>query len=281
MEIGAIIGGVVGGVITVAGYFFITRWLNLKADEREKQREEKDKLKVHFKDLKDEGQSKVSTMISSQYEWQRKINVFDSSPSPTGIELSDLSNSFAVHFPEEAKDYSEYKQKIIEHNKKYEQFRLAIKEYFASKGIPTASASAHSTTSVYDITFIALFSWQEDLVKNDPHPQPDFTHIDTKQDATGHYLYASGLGASPVAYAKTDSDKDKLERALLEVAQNKKYRGETAKMLDSHKSLSQELQSYRSHLDKKLEDIEKYWPGLKGQEFRKVKACPRYKEIFH
>lgn len=265
--------GLVVAAITAIGVFYGPRLVAKRQERREK-------LKVHFKELKQEAQSKVTTMISTLYERRRKINVYDSSAPPSGTELPDLSNSFAVHFPEETKDYIEYKQKMIEHNEKYEQFRLTIKEHFASKGIPTASTSTTSTTCVYEITFIALFRWWEDLVLNHPHPQPDFTQIDTKQDATGYYLYALGLGASPVAHAKTDPDKDKLEDALLKVAQNKKYKGETAELLNSYESSSQELKTYRSHLDKKLKDIEEYWPGPKGHEFRKVRDCSKCKEIF-
>jgi hypothetical protein len=264
------------GILTAIGVF-IGPIIAIRLQEM--RREQNERLKVHFEDLKREGQSKISMMQSTLYEWQRKINVNDSSAPPSGTELRELSSSFAAHFPEEAKDYSKYKQKMIKHNKKYEQLRLTIEDDFASKGIPKASTSTNPVTCVYDITFVALFRWWEDLIKNVPHPQPDFIQIEPKQSNQGYYLYASGLGASPVAYAENDADKDKLERALLEIAQNKGYKGETAKLLNSYKSLSQELQTYWSRLNEKLEGIEKYWPGPKRHEFRKIKDCSKCKEI--
>lgn len=267
------------GLLTAIGVF-IGPIIAIRLQEM--RREKNEKLKVHFEELKQEAQSKVSIMISTLTEWQRRINVYDSSAPPRGNELDELSINFAAHFPEEAEDYNKYKQKMIKHNKEYEQFRLTIEDAFASKGIPKSSTSTNPVTCVYDITFVALFRWWEDLIKNVPHPQPDFIQIEPKQSGQGYYLYASGLGSSPVAYAENDPDKDKLERALLEIAQNKGYKGETAKLLNSYKSLSQELNTYRSHLDEKIKDTERYWPGpKKGYKFEECrKTCPRCKRNF-
>jgi len=266
--------GLVISAITAFGVFYGPR---LVAKRQEKSGE----LRAHFEELRADVLPETRAMISHMTEWQRKINTYDSFVYTSAIEIPDPSDSFRAHFPEEAKDYSQYKEKISKHIERYEQFRGTIKDDFKSKGIPMVGDLTNEPVCVYDTTFVALFRWWKELVKHVSHPQPNFTQIEAEQADGGYYLYASGLGAFPVAYAKTDPDKDKLGDALVEVAQNKKYKDKTAELLNSFESLRQELSNYRKHLDEKLKDIEGYWPGTKSYKFKKeTKRCTRCKEIF-
>ena len=58
MEYGAIIGGVLGGIITIIGYFLVAKWQIRKTEEI-------NKLIVHFKDIKGFLDAKLLPMARS------------------------------------------------------------------------------------------------------------------------------------------------------------------------------------------------------------------------
>lgn len=273
MEYGAIIGGVSGGIITVIGYIFVTRWLNKKTAERESRREEKEKLRVHFRDLKNEAQESFiekTLAITSSYG---KIEV---------TELPQPPNSFAAHFPKETTELVKYRSEIDAHNRKYEDFCLRIRNAFESENIPVGQDNPNSLSPyIYDAILQPLFHWWRERSQGKAMPHPNFKKIDTRQDAGPHNLYVSGWGSQAVAYGESENTKERCKRAILEVAENKEFQQEATKLMSSANGLVKKARTLARELGQRFADIDDFWPGTRGYEFKKtVEKCKRCKEIF-
>lgn len=267
MEIGAIIGGVIGGAITVAGYFLVTRWLNQKADEREKRREEDGKLRRHFEELKSKVGNPMMEVASHLTEGYGKLEIFNTfadivsrSPFPSSFnfEEGDQFVSFRLHFPALATKWQELKRRIKEHNDERNRFQQEIETDLAP--LPCTLITA----------FEQLYNrWKELADKR--RPWPDFKQIEGKPYQGGYGLYAEGWGASAAAQVSTEEDIEKCGRALYEVSENKEYRDEAAKIHKAASDLIGALQKFANELGETMDDIIKYWPN---ERFKKLKSCP-------
>ena len=145
IEYGAIIGGISGGIITVLGYIFVTRWLNKKTEYREIKKEEKDKLNNHFSEIEaiiispllqfiDGLQLRNGYLEASSIMNLRELEDISNYPFPPklGLEARDEYASFKAHFPIMEEQLRELNSKTLSHNETAKNFSNNIRDHIES-----------------------------------------------------------------------------------------------------------------------------------------------------
>lgn len=239
----------------------------LIARRRRLKREERNKLKVHFEDLKSKVGDPMMDMASHIAERYGKLGTFNTfgdivseSPFPSAFDFEegDQFDSFKMHFPRLATKWEKLNRKINKHNGKHSRFRQKIETDLAP--LPCTLITA----------FEQFYNrWKELADKR--RPWPDFKQIEGKPYQGGYGLYAEGWGASAAAQVSTEEDIKKCGRALYEVSENKEYRDEAAKIHKAASDLIGALQKFANELGETMDDIIKYWPN---ERFKKLKGCP-------
>lgn len=251
----------------------------------DKIKEEDRKLKAHFEQLKKEGEDLLS-LVRSLVEKDMRIVAVDTSAAELGvgyieIRALQISDSFKAHFPGEWEEWTKWVEKAEKHNHDYEGFRQKIEKDFESKGIPVKShLQSQANTCIFTNVFNPLFVWWGELAEG-KRPWVDFQKIDSKPVEGGYLLYASGWGASAVAFAKSEDEREKCESALAEVAKDEENQGEAAKLDNSANELVEQAKVFADKFAGKLDDIHEFWPGKRTSKFRRLKkTCPDCKELF-
>lgn len=191
--------------------------------------------------------------------------------------------SFVAHFPVETAELDEYRPKIEEHNRRLVDFRSRIKRDFESRDIPVVNINHPPSDPpyIYDTIFRPLFDWWKDRNQRKANPRPNFEQIETKSDFGPNHLLVAGWGSEAIAYAETDSDKQRCKDALSEVAENKEYEREAAGLVSSANELVKQARTLGRELSDKLGNVAKFWPGTKNYRFKKEKQkCPKCREVF-
>lgn len=145
MDSGAIIGSVSGGIITAITYIVVTRWLNKKSEDREIKKEEKEKLKSHFNEVKEiiispllqiidglqlrNGYLEASSIISLREMLDLSNYPF---PLKLGLEERDEYASFKAHFPRIEEKLQELIGKTLRHNETAKDFFNSVREHIES-----------------------------------------------------------------------------------------------------------------------------------------------------
>ncbi len=252
----------------------------------EKKKEKDNKLKVHFKELKDEAKSIMSEanlieMYGAVVASKGSVPLYH--PDFVGIELPKFPENFTAHFPEIAKKWIECIGRILEHSKSYKQLVQNIRNSFKSEGIPIVDINHPPNVSpyIYDNIFPPLFNWWKDCGQSKANPWPNFEQIETKRDFGPNHLVVAGWNSQAIAYAETDSDKRRCKEAIGRVAKNKEYENEAAKTIELANERMKDVRTFKGQLTDTLDDIEKFWPGTKKYKFKEEKNCSRCKELFH
>lgn len=273
---------IIGLIVVIITYIFSfpVRKLIIRSLERKKKHD--DRLKVHFQELKKEAQEIIRTITRVSVRYGEIVSRFQVTYSDfSAVVLPQLSDTFTVHFPKEARDSMEYKQKIEDHNQNYERFCAKISKSIESQEIPVVNIKSPVTPCIYDSIFAPLFQrWQELAIGR--RPWPDFSAIQ-QVDVEGDYihLYPEAWGASTIACVRGKNDKERCERIIRGVAENKEFEEEAAKLISDANELVEQVRSLLRRLIYKLDDTDKFWPGTKRYRFKEVKSCPRCKELFH
>jgi len=274
-----IIIAVIAGIILYLLAFPVRRFVFGYQDRKKKHN---NRLKVHFQELKNEAQEIIRIISRVTENYGEIVSHSHAIYSEiTAVVLPQPSDTFMAHFPEEAEDCRKYEQKIRKHNQDYERFRLKISNSIESQEIPVVNINSPVTPCVYDSIFAPLFQrWKE--LATDRRPWPDFSKIQ-QVDVEGGYihLYPEAWSASTIARVRGKNDKERCERIFHEVAENKKFEEEAAKLISDANELVEQARGFRRKLSDKLDDTEKLWPGTRKYKFKEVKNCPRCKELFH
>ncbi len=252
----------------------------------EKKKEKDNKLKVHFKELKDEArailsEAKISEMYGLVVTYAGGIPQYH--PDFVGIELPKVPDSFEAHFPKETEMYGNYISRILRNNKGYKELRQKIKTDFESKGIPVVNINPPPKTSpvIYDTIFWPLFNWWKDRSQGKAKPWPNFEQIETTADFGPNHLVVAGWGSGAIAYAETHTDKQRCKNIITKIAKNGEYENEAVKTIQLASEVLKEFRTFKRQLINTLDDIEKLWPGTQSYKFkREKKKCTRCKQIF-
>jgi len=264
----AIIGPIIGVIITVVfGPRFTAKW-------QEKRRERNKKLRVHFEDLKKEAEPIVSLGFSSVQYGEIVFTKYDLSQA--------VSPSFREHFSKETEELSKLREETNKHNTRCKEFRQKIKRAFESRGIPVVQNDQDTLSSyIYERVFEPLFQRWQAVAQKSKHPGPDFQKIESASCSKGGYLlYALGWAASPLAFAKTENEREKCKRALADVAYDEQHQKEAAEIFGSANELVKKAGEFARQFAGKLDDIDRLWPGKKTNRFEMLKTCPDCKELF-
>jgi hypothetical protein len=279
-----ILASIVGGAILYILAFPVRRSV-AASQERKKERDKK--LKIHFEEINKEARSEVSE-VSNVVEMYGAIVVRKGAvplyhPDFVAIELPKFSKSFAGHFPRANNKWMELIGGILKHNESYSQLVQNIRNSFESEGIPVVDINNPPKVSpyIYDNIYAPLFSWWEDRHHGKAKPWPNFEHIETKPDFGPNHLLVAGWGSSAIAYAETDSDKERCKRAISRVAEDKDYENRAATSIKLANQRVQEIWTFKAELIDTLDDIDKFWPGTRNCRFKEEKNCSRCKELFH
>jgi len=244
------------------------------------------KLRLHFNELSEEtkailSEARISEMYGLVVTYAGGIPQYH--PDFVGIELPKLPDSFEAHFPIESKMYGDYISRILRNNEGYKELRQKVRTDFESEGIPVVNINPPPKTSpvIYDTILWPLFSWWKDCNQGKAKPWPNFEQIETNVDFGPNHLVVAGWGSGAIAYAETDSDKQKCKYAIGKVAKNTEYESEAAETIDMANERVKEIRTFKEQLIDTLDDIGKFWPGTKKYKFREEKNCSRCKELFH
>ena len=267
--------------ITAVGVFvgpWFASWRHRRNTEQDR------KLKTHFEELKIEAKpliSLASNLALMSANWKVVVSQGKYGENVSDFEKSEVSPDFGAHFPEQARELSRLKQETSEHNTNCEDFRRKIIETLESKGISVEQNSQRTLcTCIYEAVFDPLFAVWGRLAQNE-RPWVNFQEINSRQVEGGYLLYASGWGASAVAFAKAEDDLEKCKSALAGVADDMENQNEAARILASANELKEKAKGFADQLNHKLDDIDKFWRGKKTKEFKKLKkTCPTCKELF-
>lgn len=282
-----IVIAVIAGAILYILAFSIRRFVT-RSQEQEKKRDEK--LRIHFEDLKKELPeiipqfAEICGKIMIIYEpWHKGLEGFSARFQNIGADtLTQPTESFIAHFPKERTQWDKYRLEINTHNKRYEDFCLRIKNAFESQGIDVRpNDRIYPSPYIYDTIFHPLFKWWQERRQGKANPLPNFKQIETDIPSHGpSNLFAAGWGAEAIAYAETDTDKKSCQHVIDEVAQTVGYESKAANILGSADKLIKEITAFKRQLTAKLDDVNRFWPGTKEYKFKKVKDCPKCRQIF-
>lgn len=244
------------------------------------------KLRLHFNEIYTEtrtalSEANISEMYGLVVVYAGGIPLYH--PDFVRIELPKLLDSFEVHFPKETKMYGDYISRILRNNEGYKGLWQKIKTDFESEGIPIVNINLPPTTSpvIYDTVIWPLFSWWKERSQGKESPLPNFSQIETTAAFGPNQLVVAGWRSGAIAYAKTDSDRQKCEYAIGKVAENKKYEQEATIMIETANKQVKDIMTFKRQLIDSLEDIERYWPGTSKHKFKEENNCARCKELFH
>jgi hypothetical protein len=121
IEYGAIIGGVSGGIITLLGYIFVTRWLNKKTQQRETNRLKIENLKKHFEDINSNVVSKICHMSQNFIKTDKRLVFSSISPIREHYDFGneEYYQAFKIHLPDDAVKWEQLNKRAFDLNNSY------------------------------------------------------------------------------------------------------------------------------------------------------------------
>lgn len=250
-------------------------------------RERDNKRKAHFKELSAEARQ-IMSEAPNLSEWcgeivVRKPGYVIHGPDLAGIAFPRFSTEFAAHFSQEAGEWARYDARVVKHNNDYGELCLTVKHEFESRGIRMISKSDLPSVGpcIYDSIFDPLFSWWGQRAQKKPDSWLNFKEFETRPDREAYELFVPTWYSSPIAYARTNSERQKCKDAIRSVAENREYEKKATEIMNSAERLLGEIQTFKKRLADRLDDVDRYWPGTKSYKFKEmVKSCPKCKEIF-
>ena len=244
-----------------------------------RQRKRDGRLRTHFEDMQKISSNIIPTLIIN---WGR-IYLNSSNPADEINENTprELPNDFIAHFQQEAKAWNTYCLRITAHNKKYAEFELKMKGFFVSSGLKVIPDNQPQCTSpcIYEAVFHLLFIWWRDRF-NHRVPNIDFTRVDTDIPMVGtSRFFIAGWPATAIFYADNESDRDKCKDVIARLAHDADFEKEAASLIKLATELIKSVADLRSQLIKRIDNIDKYWPGTRDYKFKKLKQCQTCKKI--
>lgn len=115
MDSGAIIGGVIGGALTVAGYFLVSRW------QRQKAKEDRD-LSAHFEDIRILLEATILPMaknlikMGGQLYYEPSYGVRYLVTKKYNFEEQEVFKCFELHFPAMTQEWKGLHEKALKYS---------------------------------------------------------------------------------------------------------------------------------------------------------------------
>lgn len=277
--------GIIIAAITAIGVFvrpWVAGWRQRKNTEQDR------KLRAHFEELKKEAQLIMTSAACVSVIIDDNAEVIVPTMGSygqiiTSIEEAQVSGSFEAHFREQAKEFNGLKQEIRKYNTTCEDFQRKIKVAFESKGIPVVqNDQGKLPVFIYEASLDALFNKWIGLALN-KYPRSDFQKIGSSPVEGGYKIFTGGWGGSVTVFmfGKTEDERRKCELALVEIAGDVENQRRTAEILDSANRLTGKAEEFRHQLASEINSIDKFWPGKKTNEFKRLKKnCPDCKRLF-
>jgi hypothetical protein len=283
MEIGVVIGGIIGGTITVAGYFFVALW------HRNKKRLDRD-LRTHFEDL--QRSIVVPLRVSDDEHWGRGWDVLLRNSSHIGYvtlmgelsmtfpfdENSEDFKAFESHFPEKAKEWKDFKSranKYIEDNNNFvKDVKEALKEKLSP--IPLLDRVPQEPIEYADIR--VLISLGESWLASDKSYKPEILETSNKP-MTGVPNYANYTlqVGRPCVFMKTYDEAERCKSIFINLQEDPEYKHKAVELSHVNKKLDQSFKEFRDKVKYEFKSISKY--GI-GKRFKICKEnCPICQKI--
>ncbi len=279
--IGTIVGLVVGLILIYLFFWFLAPYkqrnearLEIEKPMAPRSKEQNKRLRIHFDEMK-----KISSNIIPTLKVDNgKIFL----PNSSLDSLSKFPQEFSAHFSQEDNAWNTYCTNIKKHNEKYEEFLKKIKKSFTSAGLKWIDGTNHLDSPgiswrIYDPLFIwwnKRFNHSATLSVDFEKVGSEITHLGQVTTDTNH-LWVFGYGAASIAYFDNESDKEKCKGAIRDVAFNAGYEKDSANLISSANELLESVSELKSQLSNKIQDVDKYWPGIKGYKFIRLDQCPR------
>ncbi len=288
--------GLVVASITAIGVFYGPRLVAKRQEKREK-------LGVHFKDLKLNIIDSIGDLSWQIRNCEGQMTHQDDSPVPPiyKFEQVDLFTCFNLHFPLEADEWKQLKERSLEQNQSAKDFESKIKEYIESDHnltplkkdpipdtggegkdplramIDKAKAKANMEEMIVDVTPKCLCRTLYELAQNSS-PVYDFTKAEIKLSDSLYILHFPKIviGASQLVYAKTAEKVKYCNSVFVGIQESPDFRQEASRIYDNAKKLVKDFKDFSTRLAAKIDNISKY--GI-GREFKKLKKCPICKKI--
>lgn len=274
----------------LSGFFFVSG-LSLaiigiarnKGDITPRQRERDKRLKVHFEDMKKISSNIIPTLTE---DYGRIVLFISSSRTSTVTQsikedtLCKIPDDFVAHFPKEATTWDTCYLDINAHNEKYAKFALRIREFFGLSGLKVMLVNqTNESPCIYEAVFRPFFVWWRDRLSHTEHPQIDFTKIDVDSPNYGPSNLRVAGWAETIAYAESETDKEKCKSTIRSLANNAKFEQEAINLLESATKLVESIHALKTQLTDTIQNVDKYWPGTTDYKFRRLKQCQTCKKI--
>jgi len=265
--------GIIGGLITVAGFFGITKW-------QEKKRERDEKLRIHFEDIKHIVDVGIGPITRTLNIHKGRLILKDYVPVAEcyNFKKDESYISFQVHFPELASEWKQLEKEVLKLDSKFAKLYLNIAQEFQLQGlniITTDTNPKHILKAcIYDYFFEALFEYWKELRNH--NQSTIFDSIETQSNTRWGDLYASGQKGSPVAHEKETKDRERCKSAIYNLLENGLIKQEGFNLIGSVEKLREKRINFARKLDNKMRDTKKY--GI-GKEFKKLGNCPICKKF--
>lgn len=269
--------------------FFLKRLIHFIASVIKRKKEIDDQnLYLHFDEVKNEAKGKVSAARSITEFYGALIS---SSPSMYMIdgnltnesltELQIASPALKAHFPKDVKNFEWLAVKVKEHNTRFFNLKKQVLRDVTEQGIAVLDSSKIKMTPrncIYTQIFTPLYAWWCSLNREDVNPWSGFRNLDVDND-TGN-IFPQNWHSQAIAHAKTEYGRKKCIRIIRKIALNKDYPHEVKLIMLGIDILLVNKEKLAQEMLDKINEIENYWLGTKQRKFKKIKHCPRCKEIF-
>lgn len=261
MNTGVIVGGVIGGIITVVGYFLVARW-QMKKKWQDKA------LREHVEDLIE---GPINSMLSDAYTPERVYS--------HALDEDELLESFNAHFPEMAKKWREYIMDVVARDKEDTHLIEGIKGFisktvrgqiqfrnFSKKiNIPGMPAINEDAPGIFCNRFFSC-------VACGLPPTLDFGEAMIEKGGGGYKLECKG---TTIAATDTKEEAEEIKRSFVELQGNQEYIGKSRKVIDINTELEKRYEELREDLFSIRERYRKY------KKLERQDGCPICQEIFN
>jgi hypothetical protein len=251
----AIISGVIGGAITVVGYFFVARW------QRKKEWQDK-ALGEHVEDL-------IKGPISSLLEYKLLY----------ALDKDKLFASFNAHFPEMVKRWREYAKDVDAY---YKEKALLIEEIkdFISKTVRvpvqfrnfSMKINTPDMPSIYENTPEVFWDGFLSHVARGLPPTLDFHEATTKIERVRCQLQC---GAHTIAVTRTEEEAEEIKSSFAELQGTQEYIEKGRKIVNIYDRLEEKYEKLSEGLLSICEQYRKY------KKLERQEGCPICQEIFN
>lgn len=271
-----IIGGVIGALVTVAGFFGVTKW-------QERQRRQTESRRNHFKDLESGAIEPLRKCLEKLYNsyggfLEHSIGV-ESRPTwvTRDFEYGEF-RIFKLHFLSQAKTITEFMNNVDKHNEKLDSFTSNIGGIIEAKAnLPVRDGGKRPFiyTGVPKYLRITLYQLAK---KKSLQLERIFLSHDFQQAKVQQKNGFWSLGTDGTTYAETTTEAQakSCKTRLIELTECTSLIEEACQIYTRAKQLETESRGIVSFLNTICRDYGRY-----GKLLEKQKDCPACQVIFH